>query len=107
MDLRINKPKTVAAALKPFKVALADLQAVVKAKRLVVSNADAAMAQAGKAQAAAGAAADKKRDEMNAAALAVFNKVTSTQTAAKTGAEAEIAEADVVLGKLSDLLGLK
>lgn len=38
MDLRITKPKTVAAALKPFKVALADLQAVVKAKRLVVSN---------------------------------------------------------------------
>lgn len=93
MQLRLTRPTTVAAALTPFKQALADLQYVLAAKQKACEVADGAIDGANKARDTTVAAAQAKRDA-----------AVSAQTKIKEASEAEIKEANAVIGKLGKLL---
>lgn len=94
MELRLTRPTTVAAALKPFNTAVADLKYVLAKKRDEASDADADTARA-----------QKTRDNLVKTADQTLARVTKTNEQRKTTAEAEIAQAETALGKISDILG--
>lgn len=96
MEVRISKPKTVAAALKPFTMALGDLKAVLAAEHAKITGANKALAAADSAHARAVKNADNQLAD-----------VKKTQAAITKSAQNEIEVGEKALGKINEVLGIE